>query len=270
MVSLSKRRKSVNRRPSASRLAPVLADAPSACGAWYNVRVKDCCLHLQPSDLILSDFDATITLIDTGLAMINSLSAEDAATAWEDEYAWRRGEISSIECLRRQWRLFRRTPEEVWAFVDALEVDEEFFRLLALVRRRRAGIALLSDGLDFYMDRMFSRHGIRTCGDDACVRSSECLLRLSNAATVTAGGIQISFPYRDECEQCGNCKAAHLFRLRRGFERVIYIGDGHSDLCAARYADIIFAKHALAEDCLAAGRSFVSFETFSDVLAVIH
>ena len=227
------------------------------------------CLRLEPTDLILSDFDATISVIDTGLAMINALSDEDAATAWEDEYAWRRGEMSSMECLRRQWRLFRRTPEEVMAFVDELELDEGFLGLLKLVHARHAGLAVLSDGLDFYLDRLLANRGIATCGDDACVRSSEYLARYTNAACVTPGGIEIDFPYSTACGQCGNCKVAHLFRLRPGFARVIYIGDGHSDLCAARYADTIFAKHALAEDCTRAGRPFIPFETFADILQVI-
>jgi len=233
-------------------------------------RVKSGAIQLQADDLILSDFDATISLIDTGLAMISALSPADAAQAWKDEHAWRRGEISSMECLRRQWRLFAHTPTEVWAFVDALALDEGFFELLALVRARGAGIAVVSDGLDFYLDRMFAARGVATCGEDACVRSRDHLLRFSNAAAVTPEGIQITFPYRNECGQCGNCKVAHLFRLRPGFARVIYIGDGHSDLCAARYADLIFAKHALAEDCRRAGRRFLPFETFADVLTVIQ
>jgi 2,3-diketo-5-methylthio-1-phosphopentane phosphatase len=231
--------------------------------------MTDTRLQLQPTDLVLSDFDATISVIDTGLAMINALSPEDAAEAWEDEWAWRRGEMSSRECLRRQWRLFRRTPEEALAFVDGLELDEGFFELLALVRERGAGIAVLSDGLDFYLDRAFADWGITTCGDDECVRSTACLARYANAACLTAEGIEITFPHATECGQCGNCKAAHLFRLRPGFARVIYIGDGHSDLCAARYADVIFAKAALAEDCARAGRAFVAFERFGDVMRVI-
>ncbi len=227
-------------------------------------------LSLQPDDLVFSDFDATISRLDTGLAMINTLSPEDAAIAWEDEYAWRRGEMSAMECLRRQWRLFRKTPDEVWAFVDELELDEVFFDLLALIRARGAGLAVVSDGLDFYLDRIFAMHGLTTCADDDCVRSPDRVLRFSNAATVTPEGIRIEFPYGSTCGQCGNCKVAHLFRLRRDFARVIYIGDGHSDLCAARYANVIFAKHALAEDCQRAARAFIPFETFADVLRVLR
>lgn len=226
-------------------------------------------IELQPTDLVLSDFDGTISVIDTGLAMINVLSPPDAAAAWEDEHAWRRGEMNSMECLRRQWRLLQMTPEEIVAFVDGLEIDEGFCRLLELVRERHAGVAVLSDGLDFYVDRLLARHGLRTCGDDACVRSSDCLARYANAACLTPGGVCIEFPHSTDCGQCGNCKVAHLFRLRRGFARVIYIGDGHSDLCAARYADLIFAKHALAEDCARAGRPFFPFDTFGDILRVI-
>jgi 2,3-diketo-5-methylthio-1-phosphopentane phosphatase len=222
---------------------------------------------LSDDDLVLCDFDGTISVIDTGLAMIGILPPEDAAVAWEDEHAWRRGEIDSMECLRRQWRLLHMGREQIHAFVDGLQLDEGFFRLLALVRERAAGIAVLSDGLDFYVDRLFASHGVQTCGDDACVKSSECLLRFANAATLTVDGVHIAFPHRNCCGQCGNCKMEHLFRLRRGHSRVIYIGDGHSDMCAARYADVTFAKAALAEDFAAAGRSFVPFNGFADVVA---
>jgi len=232
-------------------------------------RVTPGAIALQPEDLILSDFDGTISLIDTGVAMIDTLAPADAAAAWEDEYAWRRGEINSMECLRRQWRTFYPTEAEALAFVDGLEVDPDFLALLALARTRGTGIAILSDGLDFYLDRMFANLGLRTCGDDSCLRATDCLLRFSNAATFGPDGLRIEFPYCNACGQCGNCKVEHLFRLRRSATRVIYLGDGHSDLCAARFADLIFAKHALAEDCQSAGRPYIPFETFADVMRVL-
>jgi len=232
-------------------------------------RVTSGAIPLKPDDLILSDFDGTISLIDTGVAMIDTLAPADAAAAWDDEYAWRRGEIDSMECLRRQWRTFYPTETEALAFVDGLEIDPGFLELLARARMRGAGIAILSDGLDFYLDRMFANLGVRTCGDDRCLRAPDCLLRFSNAASFTADGLRIEFPYCNACGQCGNCKVEHLFRLRRHAARVIYLGDGHSDLCAARYADLIFAKHALAEDCRSAGRPYIPFETFADVLEVL-
>lgn len=232
--------------------------------------MSNAAIVLTASDLVLSDFDATISLIDTGLAMMESLPEAGQAEAWELEYQWRRGEISSIECLRAQWGLWQGSRDEMHALIDRLKLDERFFEFLALVRGRQAGLAILSDGLDFYLDRMMAGRGIAVCEDDGCVRGPDCLLRFSNPSRVTDEGITIEFPYADECGQCGNCKVRHLFRLRRGFARTIYIGDGHSDLCAARYADVIFAKHALAEDCEQAGRRYHPFETFADILKIVQ
>lgn len=226
-------------------------------------------ITLTADDLIISDFDATISLIDTGLAMMQVLPQEAQDAAWELEYEWRRGEKSSIECLRAQWGLWHGTAADMYALIDTLELDERFFDFLDLVRSRQAGLAIVSDGLDFYLDRMMAARGIPVCADDRCVRGRECLLRFSNPARVTDEGITVEFPYAD-CGQCGNCKVSHLFRLRRGFARTIYIGDGHSDLCAARYADVIFAKHALAEDCERAGRRYYPFETFADILDIVR
>lgn len=226
-------------------------------------------LTLTANDLVLSDFDATISLIDTGIAMLDRLSEQAKAEAWELEYCWRRGEMSSIDCLSAQWGLWKGSADEMLALIDGLKLDERFFDFLALARARRAGLAIVSDGLDFYLDRMMKARGIAVCADDRCVRGTDCLLRFSNPAQVTDEGITVEFPYACDCGLCGNCKTAHLFRLRRGFARTIYIGDGHSDLCAARYADIIFAKHALADDCQRAGRRYYPFETFADILQVI-
>jgi len=225
---------------------------------------------LQRTDLIISDFDGTITLRDTGLAMIDTLSPPEASRAWEAEFAWRRGEISSMDCLRQQWSLFKKSRQEIAAFLDKIALDENFFVLLKLARQRQAGVAILSDGLDFYVHHSLARYGIIARPDDACVRSSECLTSYANVASLGPHGLQISFPYANDCGLCGNCKTEHLLRLRHDFARVIYIGDGHSDLCAARYAEIIFAKNALAEDCQRTGRIYIPFESFADILRVLE
>ena len=221
------------------------------------------------NDLVLSDFDATISAIDTGLAMFGALG-DRAEDAWEMEHAWRRGEINSMDCLAGQWGLLDISVDELYALIDSLKLDESFFDFLRLVRRRQAGFAVVSDGLDFYVDRLLGAHGLKTSSDETQLRSPNHLVRLANHAIISEDGLLIEFPYCNDCGQCGNCKASDLFRLRQGFARTIYIGDGHSDLCAARYADIIFAKDALAEDCRRAGRRFHLFDRFTDIMKILR
>jgi 2-hydroxy-3-keto-5-methylthiopentenyl-1-phosphate phosphatase len=222
---------------------------------------------LSRDDLILSDFDGTISVIDTGMAVFDTLELEEA---WAVERIWQAGEIDSMECLRLQWNMVRLNPEEMMALIDKFGLDPNFPRLLALVAERQAGLCILSDGLDFYVDHYLQRWGYPTSADDADVRYHGTICRYANHAELTAEGVQLDFPYRSECGRHGNCKKAHLQRLRRDYARVIYLGDGHSDMCVARFADVIFAKHALAEDLSRAGHPYLPFADFADVLKVLE
>src|SRR6056297_1700536 len=80
-------------------------------------------LKLRQGDLVMSDFDGTITKRDTGWVVFDELGLDEA---WDWEYRWRDREISSIECLSGQWGLVDLPPEEMLALIDELETDERF------------------------------------------------------------------------------------------------------------------------------------------------
>ena len=263
----------------------------------------DLTLKLGPGDLIFSDFDATVSLEDTGLAMMRHLSPEKNAFAWELEHRWRDGEIASTECLAAQWALIGWSEAELFSFIDALPIDPAFDDFARRVQASGARLVVVSDGLDLYVHRILRREGFATCdgqplplspspqvergpGGEVSFAPIACKVRgaggvrqmgrggeaalavYANHAEMTDQGLVITFPYGDEaCADCGNCKRKHLRDLRRLYDRVIYIGDGFSDRCASQEADILFAKSHLAEICEAEGRDYVPFETFADILA---
>lgn len=222
-------------------------------------------LKLRPGDLVMSDFDGTITTRDTGWVVFDELGLEEA---WDWEYRWRDREISSMECLAGQWALVDLPPDEMLALVDRLETDPRFPEFVERARRAEAEVVVASDGLSFYLDRLMRRMGFEICDDDPEPGvTRECITRYVNCAELTDGGIQISFPHVNEaCGQCGNCKTRHLTRLQLKYERVIYIGDGYSDRCPALQADLIFAKDHLAELMDDVGVEYVPFEDFGDII----
>jgi 2-hydroxy-3-keto-5-methylthiopentenyl-1-phosphate phosphatase len=46
---------------------------------------------------------------------------------------------------------------------------------------------------------------------------------------------------------------------------IVYIGEGYSDRCPARFADIIFAKDELLRFCQRENISYFAYATFADI-----
>ena len=230
--------------------------------------IRDVHSPLSENDLVFCDFDGTISVTDTGIAIIDALGLDEA---WEVEHEWRAGRIDSMECLRRQFAMVHLSPKDLYALLDTFPLHEDFRDFLEFVRSRGAHLVVVSDGLDFYVDYPLGRIGYATCeGERVLERQYDCIPRFANHATVDESGVRIEFPHRSPiCSQCGNCKLTHLFRLRREFARVIYLGDGFSDMCPARYADVLFAKDHLAEAARRDGLRYHPFESFADVIQVL-
>ncbi len=201
---------------------------------------------------VACDFDGTITREDLGVATMERFAEGDW---WAIETRWRRGEISSIQCLREQFALVRASEPELRAFYEQVDVDPAFPEFAERCARRGVALTILSDGLDFYIDIVLARLGLSH------------LPYYANHAEFRGGRLVIEFPHRAaDCAQCGNCKRDRVLRLARRFGRVAYVGDGHSDQCVVRHARPIFAKGHLAAYCRREGVAFTEFESFADLL----
>jgi len=71
------------------------------------------------------------------------------------------------------------------------------------------------------------------------------------------------------CGKCGTCKTAILKRYRLLYKNIVYIGDGFSDICASKEADIVFAKNILYEKCLEAGKECILYNNFKEIKEIL-
>ena len=69
----------------------------------------------------------------------------------------------------------------------------------------------------------------------------------------------------ERCAVCGRRCKRHDVRARHAGETLVLIGDGVSDRCVARMAEVVFARAHLARDLAADGVPFVPFEDFHEV-----
>jgi 2-hydroxy-3-keto-5-methylthiopentenyl-1-phosphate phosphatase len=69
----------------------------------------------------------------------------------------------------------------------------------------------------------------------------------------------------DFCGRCGTCKSRILNSYRLIYDKIIYIGDGYSDFCPSRHADVVFAKKVLYQRCEQEGTPCMPFDDFGEI-----
>lgn len=207
--------------------------------------------------LFIIDFDGTLSVRDT----VDTLLARFAPPEWETiEAQWLAGEISAVECMQRQIGLVQADHVTLESFFRGIQLDASFLPFHQHVSQF-AKIAIVSDGLD---------HAITISTRHAAFPQ---LPVYANHLSFVPDGVSLSFPFLNkECTD-GNgvckCAVAHDLAQECGGP-VVLVGDGKSDACLARKADVVFAKGSLVNYCIQQGITYQPFQSFADVLAKVR
>ncbi|MGH8015089.1 MAG: MtnX-like HAD-IB family phosphatase [Candidatus Zixiibacteriota bacterium] len=205
--------------------------------------------------LIVADFDGTVASRDVGYNFFRHFSGGK-----NNELLpfWKSGEMTTRECLQREAELVTVDYKEVFPFLDKFELDPGFGELVDLCESQGIPFSIASDGLDFYINYLLKRFDF------------DHIPRVSNKGVFEGNRLRIEFPYDNrECRSCGSCKAERIEDLKKAHgngAKVVFIGDGHSDACATRAADIVFAKKDLKVFCENRQLKYHDFENFYDVV----
>ena len=207
-------------------------------------------------DVIFCDFDGTITIEDVVDKLLNIYADQH----WKEiERLWEQRKIGSEQCLKMQLECIDELKEsELLRFALDIEIDPRFPDFLSSVRREGIDFYIVSDGFDWLIKLILLNNGIST------VPVFANRLSIKNSKPVP------SFPFKSkECYmRSGMCKCS-IINKYKGRKTVTYIGDGESDICAVRNADIVFAKNRLSHYCTENGIDFIAFSGFDDVKKVL-
>ncbi|KAJ3328208.1 hypothetical protein HDU76_010388 [Blyttiomyces sp. JEL0837] len=248
---------------------------------------------LTSNIIVFSDFDGTLTTRDTGTVVI------DACMGYN-----RRRELD-IDILEGR-RTFRDAVAEMWnavnlewdhaiSLVKEVAMDPDFERFHAFLSERRIPLNVVSAGLtplcNLFLGSFCNNGSIPEpppCGLSPSDLATTCIVRSSDEPIIKvfANEIVVNMEtgweviYRDDSE-FGHDKGAAIRAIKEvregnnkgddnGQKRplLIFIGDGVSDLSAARHADVVFAKSGkdLEIYCTREGIPHVSWSSLGTVV----
>ena len=204
--------------------------------------------------LILCDFDGTISLRDMGYVLLNRFSSGDWK-AIDREFC--EGKIGSKEAYSRIAKIIKGDEESVLHFVRThSDIDPHFVSFYSYCRERGIDVKIVSDGLDFYIKTLLELH-----------RLSEIPFYANCTRFHPGDKMEFSFPFAsEECGLCGTCKKKLVQIHRNEYDSILFVGNGLSDRCAAREADFAFAKDPLYSYCIQHDITCHFFETFHEIL----
>jgi len=202
--------------------------------------------------IIQCDFDGTI--IRNNLAIL--LRERFATGEWQKiESDYLRGQLTVEESNKRQFALIKEPKARLQEFVRRnAALRAGFLEFVAYHRATGIELVIVSSGLDFYIEAALEKIGVPElelhCGQ----------------TSFGEDGITISYldPEGKTIEE--GFKKRHLSWLKRRGGSVIYIGDGLSDLDAARAADQVFATSHLHTLLSNASITHYTFSNFHDIL----
>jgi 2-hydroxy-3-keto-5-methylthiopentenyl-1-phosphate phosphatase len=229
--------------------------------------------------VIFCDFDGTITKNDT-LDHFLSLYADKN---WlQIEELWKTGKIGSKECLTKQLACIDNISEnQLNEFTENIEIDEHFIDFVKILDREKIESYIVSDGFDYFINNTLKKHNIEDIEvfsnklSGLRAEAEEGALPLRNAVYGEQPSKKIKltpdYPFHiSDCKKnSGLCKCEIIKKLKKD-KKVVYIGDGSSDMCASHLADILFAKSKLADYCEENNIKHIKFETFKDICEYLY
>ena len=207
---------------------------------------------------VLTDFDDTAAVQNVAEMLLPQFGAPD----WQTVRArFRAGELSLTDYQEITFNHIQADRETMCAYVrENANLRPCFGALHALSQQYNFPLAVVSLGLDFYIQALLAKEGF-----------PQVPIYCVHTRFAPAGPIRYYYPHsRPGAAAQGNSKALIVARYQQLGYQVLYAGDGRSDLEAAASADTVFAHSYLAQECEQRSIPYHPFHDFGDIISKVQ
>ncbi len=202
--------------------------------------------------LVQCDFDGTITEEDEAFLLLDAFAKGN----WRqvlDEY--REGKISVGAFNSRAFAMVKADRQTMLEFVQRTKkIRPGFKELVSYCHEKGFRFVIVSNGLDFYIEAILKDIGI------GGIEVYAAKTRFAHS------GLDVKYIGPDGNELDDSFKEAYTRAFLRESYRVTYIGNGPSDMPAAKLSHRIFAIDGLLELCRKINLNCIPFTDLHDVV----
>jgi 2-hydroxy-3-keto-5-methylthiopentenyl-1-phosphate phosphatase len=208
--------------------------------------------------IVQCDFDGTITEEDASFMILDAFASGTWRQLFRD---YQECKITVGHFNTEAFSTVKADRESLLGVVRGkVTVRPGFPELVACCRRKGFRFVIVSNGLDFYIDEIL--RGIRMADIEVFAAQTRFY----------PDGLKVQYIGPDGNYLDSDFKLAYVnLFLNEGY-RVIYIGDGASDISPARKSHYVFAfaTGTLLKHCKEANLDCVSFTNFDEVVKVLE
>ncbi|KAH8687999.1 HAD-like domain-containing protein [Tricladium varicosporioides] len=224
-------------------------------------------LNIKRKIICFSDFDGTIFMQDTGHILFDAHGCGSARREILDEQI-KTGERSFREVSEEMWGSLNVPFEDGFEVMEkTLEIDPDFQQFHKFCIENEIPFNVISAGLKPILRKVLDAF----LGEE----ESSHIEIVANDANITEDGSNWAPIWRHDTD-LGHDKALSITEYRDQAKLasddgtiplIVFIGDGVSDLPAAREADVLFARKGLRleEYCIENKIAYIGFDTFADI-----
>jgi 2-hydroxy-3-keto-5-methylthiopentenyl-1-phosphate phosphatase len=206
--------------------------------------------------LLQCDFDGTITEDDASFLLLDTFAQGDWRRSLRD---YKEHRISVGQFNTRAFALVKADKLSLLkAIKGKVKIRHGFNELVAYCSRRNFRFVIVSNGLDFYIKAILKEIGLEN-------------IEVYAAQTqFHPEGIEVQYIGPDGNQLDDGLKQAYIKLFLKQGCRVIYVGNGDSDILPAKYAHHIFARGELLAYCRENNLGCKPFDDLTEVVNALE
>ena len=206
--------------------------------------------------LVQCDFGGTVTEEDVSFKMLDAYASGDWRQILRE---YQEGRISVGRFNSEAFAMVKADEESLLAVAKGkVKIRPGFHELVDFCRRTSFRFVIVSNGLDFYIKQILRDIGT---GD----------IEVFAAQTIFhPDGISVQYVGPDGSHLDDNFKDSYVNSFLDQDYRMVYVGNGASDISPARRCHHVFATGNLLDLCQQANLECIPFADFNEIVRVIQ